>query len=467
MTSNVELGEIIEAEEHMMINSNTSNQTSIDIGDVKVIASGIQRKLFHKPPASSQCSIFRVPNKLRKHMEKVFVPVVVSIGPFHRPGNKRLEAMEKTKLIGPFDHPGNKRLEAMEKTKLWYLHGLLSRAPTERTTLEYFVQEIGSMEQHCRESYAEEIHLSKEEFIEMMVVDGCFIIEFLRKYLKMGPVPDKEDPVFNMSWMPWQIGVDLLLLENQLPWCVLDCLFNSTKSKKVDHRSVLDLIVNWLSKSRGTSLGNVPGDTENKHLLDCYRNRLAGSYQAHHVSSAKWDLIPSATELQQAGIRFEVGDKRKKLDVTFKSGVMKIPSISIQEYTESDFRNIIAYEQCDLRRDLKVTSYVVLLDNLINTSKDVDLLRRQKILQISQSNEDVANYLNRLYQDVYIDDFLYKDLYVDVNKYYEQTWNRWRTILKRDYFNTPWMAMSVIAAIFILSFTFLQTFYSVISYYKK
>ncbi|KAB1213108.1 hypothetical protein CJ030_MR5G015904 [Morella rubra] len=242
MTSNVEMAEIIEAEEHMIINSNTSNQTSIDIGDVKVIASGIQRKLFHKSPASSQCSIFRVPNKLRKHMEKVFVPEVVSIGPFHPHGNKKLEAMEKTKL--------------------WYSHGLLSRAPTERTTLECFVQEIGSMEQHCRESYAEEIHLSKEEFIEMMVVDGCFIIEFLRKYLEMGAVPDKEDSVFNMSWMPWQIGVDLLLLENQLPWCVLDCLFNSTKSKKVDHRSALDLVVNWLSKARGTSLGNVSGDTE-------------------------------------------------------------------------------------------------------------------------------------------------------------------------------------------------------------
>ncbi|KAB1207399.1 hypothetical protein CJ030_MR5G015903 [Morella rubra] len=146
---------------------------------------------------------------------------------------------------------------------------------------------------------------------------------------------------------------------------------------------------------------------------------------------------------------------------------MKIPSISIQEYTESDFRNIIAYEQCDPRRDLKVTSYVVLLDNLINTSKDVDLLRQQKILQISQSNEDIASYLNRLYHDVYIDDFLYKGMYVDVNKYYEQTWNRWRTILKRDYFNTPWTTMSVIAAIFILSFTFLQTCYSVITYYKK
>ncbi|KAB1213106.1 YTH domain-containing family protein 2 [Morella rubra] len=88
----------------------------------------------------------------------------------------------------------------------------------------------------------------------MMVVDGCFIIEFLRMYLKMGAVPDKEDPVFNMSWMPRQIGVDLLLLENQLPWCVLDCLFNSTKSKTIDHKSILDLIVNWLSKARGTSL---------------------------------------------------------------------------------------------------------------------------------------------------------------------------------------------------------------------
>ncbi|KAB1213585.1 hypothetical protein CJ030_MR5G012367 [Morella rubra] len=104
---------------------------------------------------------------------------------------------------------------------------------------------------------------------------------------------------------------------------------------------------------------------------------------------------------------------------------MKIPPISIQEYTKSDFKNIISYEQCDSRQDLKVTSYVVLLDNLMNTCTDVDLLRQQKILQIFQSNEDIVNYLNMLYHDVYIDDFLYKGLYMDVNKYYEQTWNRW------------------------------------------
>jgi hypothetical protein len=69
----------------------------------------------------------------------------------------------------------------MEKIKLWYLHCLLNRAPTRETTLECFVEAIGRIEQECRACYAGEIGFVEKEFIEMMVVDGCFIIEFFRK----------------------------------------------------------------------------------------------------------------------------------------------------------------------------------------------------------------------------------------------------------------------------------------------
>jgi hypothetical protein len=62
-----------------------------------------------------------------------------------------------------------------------------------------------------------------------MVVDGCFIIEFFRRVSKQVQ-RDKEDPIFNTSWMAWEITNDLFLLENQLPWRTLDCFFNLTKS---------------------------------------------------------------------------------------------------------------------------------------------------------------------------------------------------------------------------------------------
>ncbi|PQQ16990.1 UPF0481 protein [Prunus yedoensis var. nudiflora] len=70
----------------------------------------------------------------------------------------------------------------------------------------------------------------------MMVVDGCFIVELFRKYAREVPIDD-DDPVFNTSWMQSALRKDLFLLENQLSWKVIDCLFQHTKEKVTRIRS--------------------------------------------------------------------------------------------------------------------------------------------------------------------------------------------------------------------------------------
>ncbi|XXG86948.1 hypothetical protein AAC387_Pa11g1754 [Persea americana] len=58
-------------------------------------------------------------------------------------------------------------------------------------------------------------------------------------------------------------------------------------------------------------------------------------------------MIPSATELQEAGVEF----KRKKsassfFDLTFEHGLMEMPRLWVSGYTNTRFRNFIAFEQC-------------------------------------------------------------------------------------------------------------------------
>jgi hypothetical protein len=409
------------------------------------LTSLIHGKLCQKSPIPSECSIYRVPDRLRSKIE-FYEPEIVSIGPFHR---------------------GKQKLQTMEKIKLWYLHCLLNRAPTKETTLGCFIEAIGSIEQDCRGCYAEEINFTDKQFIEMMVVDGCFIIEFFRKASVPEEVRrDKDDPVFNTSWMAWEITHDLFLLENQLPWPVLDCLFKLTKSN-AEGRSLLNLLNSfplYVLRTRDDR------QIQYKHLLDCLLNSYAETYpvtKADHLSFLKVDPIPSVTELVQAGVRFETRHEMKSLNITFKDGVMTLPLIQFSEITLSIFKNLVAFEHCDPSKVHKLSSYGKVLKDLVNTSKDVDFLVQRKILKISLSSHDIAGLGNWGYNDAYDYVFLYTDLYREVNAYYRCSRNRWRAILKRDYFNNPWTSLSVTAAILILLFSLLQTLCSILTYYGR
>ncbi|KAB1217341.1 hypothetical protein CJ030_MR4G020980 [Morella rubra] len=444
--------------------SNGSNETSIDIRDESMVSS-MQRKLRKKSPTSSQCSIFRVHKRLRMPNEKVFTPHLVSIGPFHH---------------------GTDELQPMEEIKQWYLHGLLNRRPTKETSLECFVEVIGSVEQACRECYSEKFSYCREKFIEMMVVDGCFTIEFFRK-VKEAVLREKEDPVFTTSWMVWEIVSDLLLLENQLPWRVLDLLFNLTKTNDDEAGdSLLNLVAFSFNLYALPMTRDFPDlrDTpySHRHLLDFLRNYLLSFRDIERVPDQKrepipsvtervpyekWDPIPSVTELLQAGVRFQTGDANNLLDVTFKDGVMVIPPVTIRENTESLFRNLIAFEQFDPSTSYEFTSFAVLLDNLINTNSDIVFLRQRGILHIFSRTEDTEHLVNRLCKDKWFFVSSYFKLHKDVNAYYNRRRHRWQAILKRDYFNNPWTSMSVVAASLILGLTLLQTMYSVLSYYVR
>ncbi|KAI5320183.1 hypothetical protein L3X38_039891 [Prunus dulcis] len=411
---------------------------------VELIVSSIRGKLHQNPPSTARSCIFRIPNVLHRHNEKAFVPNLVSIGPFQH---------------------GKKNLKVMQEIKLWYLHCLLDRKPTSETSLEYLVEAIKSMEQDCRDCYGEKIHMSSEKFVEMMVVDGCFIVELFRKYAKEVP-RNEDDPVFCTAWMKLALTKDLFLLENQLPWKVVDCLFHHTMEKDEPESNALLLLA--LKFFEVSAFGQDPQpDPEPKHLLDGIRSSLLASYPSQDTPRY-WEPIPSVTELLQAGVKFELRSNTwdNMLDITFEKGVMEIPPISIEENAESLFRNLIAYEQCDPSiKSCNITSYAVILDNLINTSKDADFLIPKQIIVTKLSKEDIACLFNRLYSDTIVGYFCYVELTKNVNEYYQDRWHRWQTILRRDYFSNPWSIFSLAAALLILGFTFLQTLYSLLTYY--
>ncbi|KAH0970723.1 hypothetical protein GBA52_022879 [Prunus armeniaca] len=67
-----------------VIAENDGNMATLteDRNDVELIVSSIRGKLLQDPPSTARSCIFRIPDVLRRHNEKAFVPNLVSIGPF-------------------------------------------------------------------------------------------------------------------------------------------------------------------------------------------------------------------------------------------------------------------------------------------------------------------------------------------------------------------------------------------------
>jgi len=115
------------------------------------------------------------------------------------------------------------------------------------------------------------------------------------------------------------------------------------------------------------------------------------------------------------------------------------------------------------------SSYAIFMDNLINSAEDVKYLHDRGIIEHwLGSDAEVADLFNRLCDEVVFDinDSYLSGLSDQVNRYYEHKWSTWVASLKHNYFSNPWAIVSVVAAVFLLLLTTMQTFYSAYSYYS-
>ncbi|KAK9149696.1 hypothetical protein Scep_008453 [Stephania cephalantha] len=404
------------------------------------LVTSIEKRLQAKPPSvSPQHCIFRVPERLRKLNDDAFTPQVVSLGPLHR-----------DKL---------QQFKAIENHKLHYLTAFLAHQSS-MALMNECVDKLKGIEKQARECYAEEIKLSSDEFVEMMILDGCLVIEFfLRDDNRL--LKDNYDPLFDNLHFHKAFEDDLLLLENQLPFIVLKMLFdvvNNAGSRKLWDTSFLGLAMKYYD------IENLHLLHEPKHLLDLLLQQYIPSKtfkEKGNESPKRFRIIPSAVHLWEAGVRFQrlpPEEKRHRLDVSFEKGVLKIPVIDIEDQTESLFRNLIAFEQC-YKHSTYVGDYTTLMDHLIDTESDVALLRRKEIITNWLGDDgEVSDMFNKLGKNVVTSkDFHFVNLYNELNAYYRTPWHKWNATLKRDYFNTPWSAIAFVAAAIGIICTIIQT----------
>ncbi|XP_065875859.1 UPF0481 protein At3g47200-like [Euphorbia lathyris] len=419
-----------------------------------------QPKLLTSSAAQRRCSIFRVPQNIKKLHPRSFIPEIVSIGPYYH---------------------GEQHLQMIQEHKWRFLGIILHRLKDFNIDLSNFFKEISIQEEEIRACYSENIdRYNTRELIQMMILDGCFIIELLCVVEKIIN-PNPNDPIFNLPWILTSLTRDLLRLENQIPFFVLQSLYKLSIPESMDVPPLQELILELCKYSVARSIDEIQlrrkyRNIEAEHILDFYRSTFIPLSEKQDTDASSkyrdpFELIQPVEKLREAGIKVEERKGSESfLDIKFREdGVLEIPRLVTDDMMSSFILNCIALEQSYKHRTKHFTSYVVFMGCLINTVVDAGCLRDEKIIEnFFGTDEQVVKFFNEAGRDVTFDieETYLSEVFKDVDNYYRNVWHvRWAEF-KYNYFGSPWIFLSAFVAFFLLLLTILQSFFSVYSYFS-
>ncbi|XP_059629705.1 UPF0481 protein At3g47200-like [Cornus florida] len=313
----------------------------------------------------------RVPDLLRKQNEDVYTPVTVSIGPLHR---------DKT------------HLQAMEDIKLSYMYFLLDRGITERHKTPF-----------CYNAVHRDLLLLKDQ-IPFFVLEGLFQ-KTVKCLQRLPSFPGERSlPIPTLTQCILLFFGNMIALEDT----------RTTEEEYSFHGSRHPYHIHHLLHMRFTSAStNDEGDGETP--LEQRNSKVSG-------------FNYSATKLDVAGVKLKAVAKRALHDLKFSTaprcfhlrqkGQIEIPPFSINESTEPFLRNLIAFEQRCPQFSSNFLLHAFLMDILIDTIDDVELLEEAGIIHNGLgSREAVLHIFNNICKCVVPHRFKYSGLLMEVKDF--------------------------------------------------
>ncbi|KAG2669220.1 hypothetical protein I3760_14G024400 [Carya illinoinensis] len=464
--------------------------------------------------------IYRVPKRLRKVNNMAYTPRLVSIGPFHH----RSEV-----------------LKDMDTQKLLILKNFCNRT---RKSIKDLKDIIRPKEEKIRSCYSETILLSSEGFLNMILLDAIFILELFcekdsrsskahvedsesskahkedfenskaQKKDSENSKADQIDYILSRPCLERGILHDLLLLENQLPFFVLEMLYQKFyQNEKADTNqkpTLLELSCRFfgdLDKYHRRKPESYFKDLEVrlndevksvKHFTDLVRyifcptkteeTKLEPNRCIENVRNNNKHLRGTATKLDEAGLKLTKPDsERELLQIQFPDNkcletfpcfnlswllsclpclksdclersmqrCLEVPPLLLDDKTEGLFRNLMALEQCHYPSKTYICDYIVLLDDLITTKEDVRLLvEKEIIVNELGSSAAVTKLVNNLALEIEESGNPdYETLCEKVNDYYKSPWNRLVGILTGTYFSDFFKGTATVVGIIVLVLT--------------
>ncbi|KAL8258881.1 hypothetical protein R6Q59_026834 [Mikania micrantha] len=97
---------------------------------------------------------------------------------------------------------------------------------------------------------------------------------------------------------------------------------------------------------------------------------------------------------------------------------------------------------------------------LVNTQDDVAKLEESKVLvNITGSNEEVANMINNIGKNVIVSNSYYEEEWEKLIKYCNRYWPKHIAKMRSTYFSSPWSIIALVAGIILFVLQTLQTIF--------
>ncbi|XP_022764177.1 UPF0481 protein At3g47200-like [Durio zibethinus] len=403
--------------------------------------------------------IQRVPRVLmgvKEDFKKYFEPRLVALGPLHH-GNPKFERAERSKL---------------KFTALF----VRENDTTDDALFNKIMVEIEDL----KKCYDPEVikDYDNEKLAWMFFMDGCAVL-YAVYYGSRGEFEKLKTKVDLMVFAQ----LDLFLLENQLPYRVLEILIKSAIDPKKWEQSITGFIGDNL-------ITNIPGGQKSQHadgqgdrqdyahLLERLRTTLLTGKKEERRSSMIGEMIlslgdrrkgrktfRSIKELKESGIYVKPSKRNSIKNISFSCNIrgrLMMPHLLVDDSTAPKFMNLVALEMCpDFENDFAVTSYLCFLDSLIDTAEDVKELRVRGVLHnYVGSDEEVANLFNKMSRDLVPDQEMYFDVAEGIRKYCNNPLTISVAQALYTHFSSPWSFLALLGAILGLLFSAIQAYFS-------
>ncbi|GLJ23235.1 hypothetical protein SUGI_0439530 [Cryptomeria japonica] len=361
----------------------------------------------------------RVPEVVAEAKADAYAPLIVSLGPYY------YRALRDAP-VGPLHH-GLSIISQMEMYKLKYFKDAVRNDP--ERICEFLENTVQPNKSKLEQFYNWKLDTQEDfrKFGWMMMVDSFFLYQFLK---------DACDQA-GQSRLPSATGsikCDIVKLENQLPLFLLNqahdhltlngdgsfdellkrqmaslCSFDKFECSSVKNEGEEKHLLAYMHKCVSSFLQM----EEEKHGSNCFQESQIAIGGAISIAcrtccfpqarAGRSDFKINARKLVKHGITltpFILGKSMQQIRFDRYSGTLYLPKLTVTDmFTEVVLRNLLALEFIETNRGTVITQYVELMKSLIDTAKDVKVLRKCGVI-VPGSSMISDDYIAAMWKDI-------------------------------------------------------------------
>ncbi|OEL26877.1 hypothetical protein BAE44_0012104 [Dichanthelium oligosanthes] len=422
---------------------------------------------------------------------------------------ERVEALHAVRAvaIGPF-HRGDRGLPFPDDAKLPFMRYLQDQCGLD---VDGYVAALCLERDRLRDEFADDdadaaaagTLDSEDKFLEMLLLDSCFVLVVSMMLSKTGTGDDADSVAratsINKDYFILHMAVaqhaddiklDMLVLENQVPFAAVKLLAALCPGLKLRH-PIEELVLGCfddICPKRARRAGDIGAGDEFHHVLHLFHWSRVPKDKYCIVSTPRKllkikkeseRLFPCAMELQRSAVWFrQASSSCGDLDMWFwrhpasPVAVMSVPCFHVHEYSAAVLHNLLAFEKHFYwAHGACVTAHVARMEGLIRCPQDATMLRKRGVVASTRRTDSELVALFRELGEETVGARLpdeYGEMHDAVARHRGRRVSGWCGGFVLHFFPSPWVAVSLAAAVaLILVPSMLQTVYTMLSYFKS